>query len=119
MDDMISCVMNKMTFSAFRSKLYEAHKSKAMRHELSYVSAVKELRRLYSNQEVLQGDKEGNLISTVQTCDRYIWDYRLHSKADAKRERFPSVAWLIERWHDWSALRAEFFDRRMMVIHKI
>ena len=33
-----------------------------------------------------------------------------------RRDRFPSVAWLIERWHEWSATVAEWYDRQMMMI---
>ena len=40
----------------------------------------------------------------------------LYAKKCALRDRFPSVAWLIERWHEHSSSLAEFHDRHMSMV---
>ena len=74
--------------------------------EAGYYGAVKYL---------TSGDQTLQSAFGLQQRKRYTWAKYLYADVGAQRDRFPSVAWLIERWHEWSDTRAVYFDRHMMV----
>ena len=115
MNDLVSSVMHNMTFAAFQKKLLEAHRANAMSLERGYVGAVNALLQQHSSQTRLQQDQDGSLAIDKQQKQFYTWSEHLYADEDSKRGRFPSVSWLIERWHDYSNTRAQFMDHHMMV----
>ena len=104
--DMISSVMLKMNFNAFRSKLYEAHRDHGVDLERRYTAFKETLR---------DQEKRGIVPMVRQTVDPYTHADLMYATTK-KRGRFPSVNWLLERFHEWSDPRAEWFDRQMMMV---
>ena len=84
--------------------------------ERSYYGAVKALTANRSGQTTLEPADGGGLVATRQLKQKYVWSTHLYADEGSKRGRFPSVSWLIDRWHDYSDSRAEYFDRHMMVL---
>ena len=105
MRDMISSVMHKMNFSAFRSKLYEFHRELDAELELDHAS-FKDFIRKQERQGVVA--LEGQSIHPYKHAEMMYTSSR-------HRARFPSVSWFIQRFHEWVDPRADWFDRQMMM----
>ena len=103
--DMISCVMHKMNFNAFRSKLFEAHAGARVESEASYTGF---------KHCMLEHEKgQGSIVK--QTLYKFEHSERMYTSA-RQRDRFSSTSWFIERFHEWADVRAAWHDRQMMMV---